>query len=66
MKTCKQRLTPISTKKQYCLGVVVDATYESCVENEDATEKLLIQTKLSDLQVMIAMLKSFRIRQEIR
>ena len=55
MKTCKQRLTPISTKKQYCLGVVVDATYESCVENEDDAEKFLIQTKLSNLQVLVAM-----------
>ena len=41
-------------KKLSCLCVVVDAAYESGVEDEDATQKFLVESKLPNLKVSIA------------
>ena len=43
-----------SWKKLSCLCVVVDAAYESGVEDEDATQKFLVESKLPNLKVSIA------------
>ena len=43
--------TFVTFLQRYCLCVVVDATYESCVEDENTAEKFLVKSKLAHLKV---------------
>ena len=51
--------TFVTFLKRYCLCVVVDATYESCVEDENTTEKFLVKSKLAHLKVCDRSQRSF-------
>lgn len=51
--------TFVTFLQRYCLCVVVDATYESCVEDENTAEKFLVKSKLAHLKVCDRSQRSF-------